>query len=271
MAEPPRDPKTAAALARLYDVDLAEDPGDLDLYLALAGRTGGPVLEIACGSGRVAVPLAEAGYDVTAVDVDPAMLARAEKATAGADPAVRARVELVEADLIGLSLPGGPRFHLAILALNSILLLASRDRQLEALRTMARHLAPGGIAVVDVWVPRGDELARYDGRVGLEYVRFDPETGLLVTKMASAQHEPATGHVGLTTIYDEGEPGEPARRWIREDRLRLLNAEELAALADSAELDVEILAGDYDLDPVGPHDERVILVARRRGRPASRP
>ncbi len=136
---------------------------------------------------------------------------------------------------------------------------------------MARHLAPGGIAVVDVWVPSGDELARYDGRLGLEYVRLDPETGLLVTKMASAQHEPATGHVELTTIYDEGEPGGPARRWIREDRLRLLNAEELASLADSAELDVEILAGDYDLDPVGPHDERVILVARRRGRPASRP
>jgi SAM-dependent methyltransferase len=271
MAEPPRDPETAAALARLYDVDLAEDPGDVNLYLALAGRTGGPVLEIASGSGRVAVPLAEAGYEVTAVDIDPAMLARAEKAIAGADPAVRSRVELVEADLVDLSLTGGPRFRLAILALNSILLLATRDRQRDALQTMARNLAPGGIAVVDVWVPSGDELARYDGRVGLEYVRIDPETGLLVTKMASAQHEPATGHVGLTTIYDESEPGGPTRRWIREDRLRLLNAEELRSLADSAELDVEVLAGDYDLNPVGPHDERVILVARRRGRPVSRP
>jgi SAM-dependent methyltransferase len=180
-------------------------------------------------------------------------------------------VELVEADLVDLSLPGGPRFRLAILALNSILLLATRDRQRDALQAMARHLAPGGVAVVDVWVPSGDELARYDGRVGLEYVRIDPETGLLVTKMASAQHEPATGHVELTAIYDEGEPGGPTRRWTREDRLRLLNAEELSSLADSADLDVEILAGDYDLNPVGPHDERVILVARRRGRPASRP
>ncbi len=271
MAEKRRDPKTAAALARLYDVDLGEDPGDVDLYVALAGRTGGPVLEIASGSGRIAMPLAEAGYEVTAVDIDPAMLARAEKAIAGADPAVRGRVELVEADLVDLNLPGGPRFRLAILALNSILLLATRNRQREALRTMARHLLPGGMAVVDVWVPSGDELARYDGRVGLEYVRVDPETGLLVTKMASAQHEPATGHVGLTSIYDEGEQGERPSRWIREDRLRLLNAEELSSLAESAELDPEILAGDYDLSPVGPHDERVILVARRRGRPASRP
>ncbi len=270
MAEPRRDPKTAAALARLYDVDLAEDPGDVDLYLALAARTGGPILEIASGSGRIAIPLAEAGYEVTAVDLDPAMLGRAGKAVEGADSAVRARLTLVEADLVGLRLPGGARFRLAVMALNSILLLATRDRQLDALQTMARHLEPGGLAVVDAWVPSADELARYDGRMGLEYVRADPETGILVTKMAAAQHEAATGHVQLKVIYEEGEQGGPPRRWIREDRLRLLNAEDLRSLAESADLDVEVVAGDYDLSPVCAHDERVILVARRRGRPAPR-
>ena len=71
------DPSTAAALARLYDLDLVDDPGDLDLYLALADRAGGPILELAVGTGRLAVPLAEAGHRVTGVDLDPAMLDRA--------------------------------------------------------------------------------------------------------------------------------------------------------------------------------------------------
>ena len=57
-------------MARLYDLDLREDPGDLDLYLALAERTGGPVLELAAGSDRLAVPLAAAGDRVVAVDLD---------------------------------------------------------------------------------------------------------------------------------------------------------------------------------------------------------
>jgi SAM-dependent methyltransferase len=271
MTQPHRDPRTAAALARLYDVDLTEDPGDVDLYLALAARTGGPILEIAAGSGRLAVRLAEAGYEVTAVDIDPAMLARAGKAVAKADPGVRSRLELVEADLVSLGLPGGPRFRLAILALNSILLLATRGRQRDALETMARHLAPDGVAVVDVWIPSADELARYDGRMSLEYVRTDPETGLLVTKMAAVQYEPVSGQIDLTTIYDEGEQGEPPCRWVREDRLRLLNAEDLRVLAESVNLEVEVLAGDYDLNPVGAHDERAILVARRRSGSASRP
>jgi SAM-dependent methyltransferase len=270
MTEPRRDPATAAALARLYDLDLAEDPGDVELYLALAARTGGPVLEIAAGSGRVAVPLAAAGHEVTIVDNDPAMLARAAKLAAEAGPEVAARLESVEADLIDLKLPGGARFHLAILALNSILLLESRDTQQAAIETMARHLEPGGLAIVDVWLPSADELARYDGRLSLEYVRDDPETGFIVTKQTAAQHEPSTGHVDLTAIYEEGSQGGAVSRWVREDRLRLLNADELRALAESAGLDIEVVAGDYGLDPIGPHDERAILVARRRGRPAPR-
>jgi len=259
---------TAEALARLYDVDLAEDPGDIDLYLALASRTGGPVLEIAGGSGRVALPLAAAGFSVTVVDIDPAMLVRAEKAATAAGPEVHARLELVEADLIELTLPAGSTFRLAILALNSILLLNTRESQQAALDTMARHLMPGGLAVVDVWLPSADELARYDGRLGLEYVRDDPDTGAVIVKTAAVEHEPATGHINLTAIYEEGLQGEAPRRWVREDRLRLLNADDLRAMAEAAGLEVEVVAGDYDLNPVGPHDERAILIARRRGRPA---
>ena len=268
MTELRRDPETAAALARLYDVDLLDDPGDIDLYLALAARTGGPVLELAAGSGRVTVPLAEDGYEVTAVDIDSAMLAclqrRLEEA-AKAEPRIRDRVHVVEADLVGLKLPGGLQFGLVILALNSILLLDSREAQGAALETMARHLAPGGVAVVDVWLPAAHELARYDGRLSLEYVRQDAESDLIVAKIVSAEHEPTRGRVSLTAIYEESEQGGPVRRWVRRDHLRLLGPEELTEMAQAAGLDVEVLAGSYDLDPIADHDDRAILVARRLG------
>jgi SAM-dependent methyltransferase len=267
MSETRREPDVAAALARLYDVDMLEDPGDLDLYLALAARTGGPILELACGSGRLAVPLAEAAYEVTAVDLDPAMLDRLRMRAGRAQPGAGDRLEVVEADLIGLQLPGGARYHLALLALNSIMLLDSRAAQRAAFETMARLVAPGGLAVVDVWLPAGEDLARYDGRVSLEYCRTDPDSGLLVTKTASAQYQSGAGAVELTAIYDEAAPGGTLKRWIRQDRLRLVDADALRAMADSAGFAVEVVAGDYALEPMSNHDERAIVVARRRGRP----
>lgn len=256
------DPATAAALARLYDLDLHEDPGDLDLYLALAERADGRVLELAAGSGRLAVPLALAGHPVTAVDLDPAMLDRARsRATATSVPPDR--LAIVEADLLDLRLPDAGTYGLAFIALNSIMLLASRDAQRRAIETLAAHLAPGGVAAVDAWLPDADDLARFDGRVMLEWPRTDPETGAVVTKAGSAQHDAATNTVELTAIYEEGRQGEAPRRWVRHDRLRLISADELTAFAEDAGLRVELIAGGYDLHLIGPGSERAILIAER--------
>jgi SAM-dependent methyltransferase len=196
----PAEAATGAALARFYDLDLLDDPGDLDLYLALAERADGSILELAAGTGRLAVPLAVAGYAVTAVDLDPAMLERAharasEAGIGAAGSGAGGSLELVEADLLGLRLPAAGSFALAFLALNSIMLLGTRSAQQEALATMAAHLAPGGLAVVDVWLPDAEDLARYDGRVILEWPRTDPETGDVVTKAGSAVHDAATGTI----------------------------------------------------------------------------
>jgi len=250
-------------LARLYDLDLVEDPGDLDLYVALANRTGGPILELAAGTGRVSIPLAQAGHRVTAVDLDPAMLERARLAAEQAGVSPMGRLELVEADLLGFAHREAGTFRLAIIALNSLFLLATRDAQLEAIRTLSRHLAPGGLAVVDVWLPDVPDLARFDGRLMLEYVRKDPETGHEVTKVTSARFDLTSAIVDLTSVYEEGPPGEPAIRWIRRDALRLIGADELRADAEAAGLIVENLAGSYDMEPLGPGADRAILIARR--------
>jgi SAM-dependent methyltransferase len=265
-AETPAD-----ALARLYDLDLQDDPGDHELWTALAAQAGGPVLDLMAGSGRVAVPLAEEGHRVTAVDLDPAMLARARRRAEAGGPEVAARVELVLADAAGLELGPGDeegarrRYRLAFIALNSILLLPSRAAQRAAWEALAAHLEPGGIAAVDTWLPDAHDLARYDGRLHLEYHRPDPETGRWVTKTAAAQHDAASQTVALTTIYEEGDPGEPASRWVRRDVVRLVTADELRAMAEGAGLAVELIAGGYDLEPLGPHDDRAIVIARMPG------
>jgi SAM-dependent methyltransferase len=252
----------AEALARLYDLDMVDDPGDLDLYLALAARADGPILELAVGTGRLAGPLAAAGHQVTGVDRDPAMLARARRRFETLGGQDRARLTLVEADILGLRLDRVD-YRLAFIALNSLLLLGSHEQQRLAFRTIADHLAPGGIAAVDVWLPDPQDLVRFDGRIGLEYHRPDPESGRLVVKSAAANYDPSSQHVELVTIYEEGAPGEPAIRWLRTDQLRFLTADELRAAAEDAGLEVETIAGGLSLEPLSAGSERAVLVATK--------
>lgn len=265
-------PETVAqALARLYDLDLVDDPGDLDLYLALADREGGPIVELAVGSGRIAVPLAAAGHRVTGVDLDPAMLERARAAATAAGPAAAANLTLHEGDLLTAVPPGTGSYRLAILALNSLLILSGRGEQRRAIAAMAALLAPGGLLVVDVWQPDADDLARFDGRLTVEWLRRDPSTGHDVTKTAAAWFDAATRIVTLIQIFDEGPAGAPPARWTRSDALRLVTADELADHAETAGLEVELLAGDHGLTPLGPGSERAVLLARKPMPPSSGP
>ncbi len=253
----------AAALARLYDLDLSEDPGDLDLLLALAARAGGPILELASGSGRLTIPLAEDGHEVTGVDTDPAMVARARDRADAAGKTVARRVRLVAGDARSVRLLDAGDYRLAFIPLNSIFLMGTRADQAAAVATLAAHLAPGGLAMVDAWLPDADDLSRYDGRLVLEWVRGDPGSGRLVTKTCSAGYDATTASVVLTTIFDEGHAGEPPVRWVRVDRLRLVSPDDLVSFAEAAGLVVETLAGDYDMIDLEPGAERVVMVARK--------
>jgi SAM-dependent methyltransferase len=254
--------RVGADLARYYDLDVAEEMDDLDLYLALAARTGGPVLELAVGTGRLAVELALAGYRVVGVDIDPDMLARAEarwERERGSRPASELR--LVENDVVKMRSP--ERFRLVILALNGLLLLGDRDAQMAALGTMAAHLEPEGLGVVDIAIPSVADLVAYDGRTVLEWIRDDTGSGDVVSKTVSSRYDAAMNRLELIQSFDAwASPAGIVRRAVRRDRLLLLGADQLHDFASRAGLLVEQSGSDLELAPFGPGSDRLVLVCR---------
>ena len=258
--------KAADALARYYDLDLEDDPGDIDLYLALAESVEGPVLELMAGSGRVAVPLAMAGQRVVAVDRDAAMLARAAAYWQRVkDGAVKpGKLELVERGLGRYKRNG--RFGLVIVALNSLLLLDGRAAQREAFHVIGSSLAPSGRAVIDVWLPAPDDLALYDGRCVLEWIKRDETKGTTVSKTTAARYESATRTAHVTSFFDEWREGGRPARTSRHDTVTFVSVDELEDYARSASLIVDSIGGDYEMGHFASDNERVVMVLRRTGR-----
>jgi SAM-dependent methyltransferase len=170
-----------------YDVREAGGPGtlldgDVEFYLAQARKVGGPVLDLACGTGRVAFRLARAGCDVTALDSAPGMLAiaRAKQRASGLKNIRFVRGNMARFDL-------RRRFGFVFIAYRAFQHLLTPKEQRSSLECVRRHLRKGGRLVVHLFDPR------------LEFCI--PESPAMNSRRPAA-HDPSTGHDVALEVLD---------------------------------------------------------------------
>ncbi|MGB4338710.1 MAG: class I SAM-dependent methyltransferase [Bacillota bacterium] len=147
--------------AEYYDVLHGTYDADIPFYLDLARKHGGPILELGSGSGRLLVPLAEAGHEVTGLDASEDMLKRCANRLLTQPQWVRDRVRLEHGDMLAFSLPR--RFSLVLAACNTILHCVSTDQLLALFERARAHMAPDGLFVVDFNIPNVKKMLESDG------------------------------------------------------------------------------------------------------------
>jgi SAM-dependent methyltransferase len=141
MSETASDPRADELHVLWHDLECGAYAADLPLWHELAAEAGGPpgpLLDVGCGTGRVALELARAGYDVVGLDRDPVLLA-ALRERAGGGPAL----ETAHADACDFAL--GRRFALILAPMQTVQLLGGPQRRAAFLRRTAAHLLPGGL------------------------------------------------------------------------------------------------------------------------------
>lgn len=223
-------------LARFYDALVAYDD-DVAFFVDLSKQAGGPVLELMAGTGRVSLPIAREGVELTCVDSSPAMLDELRRKLATEE----LPVEVVLQDATRLDLD--PCFALAFLAFNSFEELTADEDRDSFLRRVHEHLLPGGRFVCTLHDP---EVRLRDVGPGRDRRwRFrDPDDGReLELGLSTTFEETASLVRGRQTLED------PATGKVIEDLplcFRLTTCEEFRALARRAGFGVEALYGDYE-------------------------
>jgi ubiquinone/menaquinone biosynthesis C-methylase UbiE len=190
-------------VSEIYDLQSAAiapstpSAGDTAFFRRLADELGGPVLEIGSGTGRISIPLAEAGFEVVGVDSSKAMLRLAEAKRAALAPEAAGRLTFVHGDMTTLQLDR--RFPLIVAPSRVFQFALTSDAQRAALRAFKRHLAPGGRLVLDIFDPAFEY-------VGPDAV-FPPRAGEVV--------HPTTGNRVLWEIT--GREPDPGRQLVHSD------------------------------------------------------
>jgi SAM-dependent methyltransferase len=253
-------PWAEAAFAELFDAFHYD--ADLPLYLELAAEQGGDVLELCCGTGRLLLPLADAGHCVTGLDASAAMLARARRKLANARPDLAERVRLVSGDIRAFDL--GERFDLALVSTNSFGYLISRADQLRALRCIAAHLRPGGLLALALFHPSPAWLAQAEGSLRQDIAQDDPERGRAILRTETVvSNDPAAQVRLIRSAYEVvGRDGSVTKRLV-EWPLRYTFRFEAEHLLERAGFETEALYGGYGREPFDAESPLMLFLGRR--------
>ncbi|MBI4198398.1 MAG: class I SAM-dependent methyltransferase [Chloroflexi bacterium] len=245
--------------ATLYDA-VHQQSKDIPFWVGEAQRSGGPVLELACGTGRVAVPIAQAGVSVVGLDSSPSLLRTARgKARRLKLPAPLLR--FVKGDMRSFSL--GQRFPLVIIPFRSFQLLLSVADQRQALAAIQEHLAPGARLIVDLFVPDAERILREPGVRLFGRQGVDPATGhrLLIGEQNS--YDTFQQVITARTIIEELDgKGELVHTTHVEYQLRYLYRFEMQHLLAACGYELEEVYGGFAREPLDETSTEMVWVAR---------
>jgi SAM-dependent methyltransferase len=233
----------------IYDA-LFHAEGHLAHYAALAERHPGAVLELACGSGQLTVPLVWHDRAVVGIDLSRPMLAVAEQRATAAG----VTVEFLEADMRTFSL--ARQFALVFIARNSLLHLGTTEDFIATFAAARRHLAPGGVLAFDVFNPDVRMLAQPAGERAVVMRAPSEQYGDLVVE-ATSDYDAAT-QVNRATWYISA-PGRPDA-WVTPLHLRSIFPQELPLLLAAGGFRLLSRAGDLTGAPFASSSSRQVCV-----------
>lgn len=241
--------------ASFYDI-IYDATEDIQFYIEAGSKVDGPVLECACGTGRLAIPLARAGADVTGLDSSKEMLNVFRAKLRKENAVARKRIHLLTGDMRNFRL--GKKFGIAYIAFASFLHnLTIRDEEI-CMKSVFQHLRPNGIFIVDVFNP---DLSRPQQLVRLDKVRTYGEETIL--RFNEQEMDLENQMINATGIYDFVSRSGSVKRKVVNFQLRYIFKDELTRLLERTGYTVEQVYGNFDKSPFQEKSPRIICVARR--------
>jgi SAM-dependent methyltransferase len=254
------------AAADLYDfvVPYRNRP-DVAFFVDLACESGGPVLELGCGTGRVLLPTARAGIQIVGLDRSPQMLAVCRQKVQAEPSEVRSRIRLAEGDLRHFEL--SQQFSLVTIPFRPFQHLVEVDDQLNCLECIRRHLDDDGKLVLDVFNPSLPGLTRdnLDQEVDAGPAFTLPDGRSVVPREKTVARDYFKQVISIELIYYVTHPGGHQERLVHAFRMRYFFRYEIEHLLARAGFATDEVYADYERNRYGTtYPGELVFMARKR-------
>ncbi|MGD0752462.1 MAG: class I SAM-dependent methyltransferase [Anaerolineales bacterium] len=239
-------------IAEMYDYIVPyRERADVGFFVQAASESGGPVLEVGCGTGRVLIPTARAGIEITGLDLSLHMLAVCRERLKAESQEVRSRVELMEADMRQFEL--ARTFQLVTLPFRPFQHLTTVEEQLDCLGCIYKHLGEGGKLILDIFNPKLESLVDTNfGKEMAEEPEFSLPDGRKVVRRHSVVSRDVANQINyVELIYYVTHPDGREERLVQAFPMRYLFPFEAEHLLARAGFRVEQLYADYDKSSYG--------------------
>jgi len=250
------------AWAKWYDIFYAAaDPGDIDFYHGLCQASGGPILEIGVGTGRIALPLAEEGMEIVGIDFYEPMLKVAQQRALDKAP-LSGSLKLIQADMRNFDL--NRQFPVVTIPARTLLLATSEEEQIQTLCCAAKHLEPDGTLAFNLFYPDPEMLADNPDEEFLLEVVEKPDGGRYVLT-AKNQFDLDLQMNHGTQIAEELDPkGKVLRREELGVVVRYLYPDQIIAMCDLVGLNVIEMWGDFEGGELSEESDEIVVLARHK-------
>jgi SAM-dependent methyltransferase len=247
-----------AAFVGFYNDWSKEMEGDADFYASLAVESGGPVVELGVGNGRVAIPVASKGVDVIGVDVSKAMMDAGKKRASEAG--VAERITWIEGDM--RTFVAGRPVPLVTIPFRSFLHMTTTEDQLRTLASAHASLQPRGRLALNVFIPDPEIVAAQNNK--RNYIdEFTDEQGRQWEMYSQPTYETGTQLVHLKAICERVEEGRVAETAEATLEIRMVYRYEMEHLLKRAGFEIEDVYGWFDRRPLDAGSREMVWVARK--------